>query len=161
MPITLLITILLHYLRVDFLTIPLAFLPPPFLPPLPPIPFRIRRVGGDCSRTSRYTRYKRCALLAHIYIYIYARSNQPLSRYRRFGVEVPRRRSRRSSVKRRRERGGEREEARTPQCIVTGFVVSTHLQASCRLRLPCRRLILPPQSEGRCDNKPPSCLLLP
>lgn len=129
MPITHLITILLHYLRIDFLTIPLAFLPPPpFLPPSPTpfhrSRFRIRTRWWVAIVHGHLDTRVVLVISLNIYIYIYTRtrSNQPLSRYRRFGAEVPRRRrSRRSSVKRRGGGGRERKEARTPAVYRNGL----------------------------------------
>ena len=86
----------------------------------------------------------------NIYIYTRTRSNQPLSRYRRFGAEVPKTSSLAEKLgeKARRGGGGRGRRHVRLQCIVTGFAVSTHLQA--RLpRPPRRRLILPRSERGK------------
>lgn len=150
MPITHLITILLHYLRIDFLTIPLAFLPPPpFLPPSPTpfhrSRFRIRRrwwvaiVHGHLDT--------RVVLVISLNIYIYSHSVKPaivsLSQVRKTSSLAEK-----LGEKARRGGGGRGRRHVRLQCIVTGFAVSTHLQA--RLpRPPRRRLILPRSERGK------------
>lgn len=123
MPITHLITILLHYLRIDFLTIPLAFLPPPpFLPPSPTpfhrSRFRIRTrwwvaiVHGHLDT--------RVVLVISLNIYIYSHSVKPaivsLSQVRKTSSLAEK-----LGEKARRGGGGERKEARTPAVYRNGL----------------------------------------